>query len=292
MDNKKLGRGLDAIFNNTAQTQGDIPLNILDEPTVKKEVVNINISEIHPNRYQPRVNFVAERLEDLKQSIKNEGVIQPVLVRKSDIGYELIAGERRFRASKELNYTSIPAIVISADDTKALQLALIENIQRDNLNAIEKAKAFQMLIDKFKLTQEKIADYVTMERSSISNFLRLLELPIEIQDMVSRETISMGHARALLGIESKSMQHLIAQRVIGEHLSVRQVENIVTRIKTGKFKVTKKQNPQITELEDQLRKVYGTRVAIKKSRKKGHIMIEFYTDSDFDRIFGLLKNAK
>ncbi len=278
----KLGRGLDFLLSKENLRPSD------DQQTV----LQIRISQIRPNRLQPRKDFDDESLGELMDSIAANGIIQPVIVRRDADNYELVAGERRWRAAQRLKMEYIPAILRDVDDAQALEIALIENIQRQDLNPIEKATAYKELIERFALTQDQAATKLGMKRSSVANMLRLLELPQDIQGMVSRGTISMGHARAILGLSDVQEQRRLARRIQKEQLSVRHVEKYVSQYQKpegerGALPETPKP-PHIRDLEDRLRTALGTRVTIVDNRGRGKIIIDFFSTDDFDRILDKL----
>ncbi|MEW6608401.1 MAG: ParB/RepB/Spo0J family partition protein [bacterium] len=270
-----LGKGLDALL-----------------PEVKIEGENIReikISEIMSSRYQPRRYFDAEKQKELADSIREKGIIQPVLVRTSKDGYELIAGERRLQAAKSIGLERIPAIVKDVVDSEALEIALIENIQRQDLNPIEEADAYQRLIREFNLTQEDLAKEVGKDRTTVTNTLRLLKLPPEIQEHVSTGIISMGHARAILSLEVEAQQLEASEKIIKKGLSVRETEELVKRMKKMSVSHETSQPPEpdatILACEEDLMRALGTKVRIKQeSKEKGKIEIEFYSYSDLERI--------
>ena len=238
--------------------------------------------------------YSPERLRELIASIKEKGVIQPVLVRPKEDGYELIAGERRLRAVKELGFKQLPVIIKDVEDAEALQLALIENIQREELNPLEEAQAYQQLINEFGHTQEKVARVVGRDASSVSNTLRLLKLPPEIQTALRQGMISMGHARTILAIKGLVEQERIFKRTIARRLSVRELESIVTRRlgSAAKRKRFVSRDPHLVALEEQIQRILGTKVRIMARRKRGKIVIEYYSDADLERILKLLKSTK
>ncbi|MCK4423585.1 MAG: ParB/RepB/Spo0J family partition protein [Candidatus Omnitrophica bacterium] len=278
MSKRGLGKGLSAL---------------IPESSVNKEkagALEIKITEIAPNQHQPRKEFHQERLNELIDSIRSQGVIQPVLVRKKEKGYELIAGERRWRAAKELGLEKIPVIIKEATDDQSLAISLIENIQRENLNPIEEAKAYQRLAHEFNLTQEEIAAKVGKDRTSVANITRLLKLPAAIQENVSRGTLSMGHARALLSIDNLKKQINLSKSIISKGLSVREAENLVNRVKTGKPKtLAHSTDPLVRNIEEEMQRLFGTRVRIFQGKKRGHIRIEYYRQEDLERILNLLE---
>ena len=277
MEPSRLGRGLDAILG-----RGD------QEPD-GQQILDIPVADIRPNPNQPRGDFDPETLAELVDSIRRNGVLQPIIVRPEGDSYQLIAGERRWRAAIEAGLPTVPAIVRAATENESLELALIENIQRQDLNPIEEAKAYKELIERFALTQEEAAARVGKKRSSIANMLRLLDLPQDIQDAVSRGTLTMGHARALLALPDRAEIRRLAARIQREDLSVRQTERIVQdRLRRAKPSRTDHgpKPPHITDLEAKLRTALGTRVTIStnKTSTKGRITIDFFSDDDFHRI--------
>lgn len=280
MQKKVLGRGLSALMPEKPVDAG-------------AKVVNLKIADIRESEFQPRQETSREKMAELVASIKEKGVIQPVLVRPRKGGYELIAGERRMRAAKELGFTQLPAIVKDADDAETLQLALIENIQREELNPIEEAQAYQQLIAQFGFTQEKIGQMVGKNPSSISNTLRLLKLPQEIQTALRKGMISMGHARTILGLKGFAEQDRIFQRTMAQQLSVRELETLVSkRVATGRRKRSLTRDAHMVALEEQLQRVLGTKVRIIAGRKRGKIVLEYYTNNDLERVINLLKSIK
>lgn len=262
-----------------------------------KDVTRLDILKVFPNKSQPRINFSPEEMSKMVESISENGILQPIIVRPVKNGYEIVAGERRWRAAKEVGLKEIPVVIKNIDKEKAIELALIENIQREDLNSIEKAKAYNYLILNYGFKQEDVAKRLSIDRSSVANIVRLLELPEEVQDNVSRGTLSMGHARALLGIKNRKMQNEISSRVEKEGLSVRQVETIVSNLKNHDLespeskpesKYVKKKSPVILDLEDRLRNSLKTKVSLAETGGRGKIMIEFYDNKQLEHILGLL----
>lgn len=280
-----LGKGLEALIPQMAQDFND-------------EIVHISLSDLKPNPYQPRNIFNEDKLEELVSSIREHGVIQPIVVRKRVAGgYEIIAGERRYRASLRLNLDSIPAIVKEFSDKDAMEIALIENLQREDLNPIELAEAYSKYMDLFSLTQEQLADRVGLSRSHVANYLRLLNLPADVRDDVSRGTISMGHAKVLLSLNNQSVLYQIISRIKSEDLSVRDTEALVSNAinvpretksdkKDSKIAIV---NPQIKSIEEEMREILGTQVRVKDKRGKGKIEIDYYDENDLTRIISILK---
>jgi ParB family chromosome partitioning protein len=276
MAKRALGKGLEAL----------IPTLSVEEE--KERVVLIPVEKIQLSPNQPREKLNIQKLKELISSIQEKGVIQPILVRKVNSGYELISGQRRVEASKKLGYQNIPAIVKEVPEEEALELALIENIQREELNPIDEAKAYKVLLEKFKLTQEEIARRVGKDRTTITNTLRLLNLPEVVQENVSRETISPGHARALLRLTQPHQQILLMNRIIREGLSVRKTENIVKRGLKERAKKQTEETEFISPLEEKLRDFFKTKVKIVQKRGKGELRIEFYSYQELERLLHLI----
>ena len=289
---KGLGRGLGALIKDEAPT--DTPIAPQDNG-----VLRVAIESITRNRRQPRQTFDEDALADLTASVKEHGVLQPLLVRPDGNGYELIAGERRLRASGAAGLSKVPVIVINATDGDSLELALIENLQRENLSIIEEAEGYRELAVEFNLTQEEIADRVGKARATITNALRLLTLPDEVKAMLANNRISTGHAKVLLGLEIEKEQILVARRAVEEGLSVRNLEKLVQRTKNAprKPRTAKSDLPasHIGYLSDQLHAYFGTSVRIQPCRTyangkkgKGSIEIDFFTNEDLERVLSLL----
>ncbi|MDD5477282.1 MAG: ParB/RepB/Spo0J family partition protein [Candidatus Omnitrophica bacterium] len=284
MERRALGKGLAAL----------IPEKVVDNTVHKEEVIYVQSGQIKPNPFQPREDFDPQSIEELAQSIKEKGVIQPLLVRCKGDNYELIAGERRLRAANSLGLKDIPIIVRDVNDQDSLELALIENIQREGLNPIEEAHAYQHLIDKFQVSQEKISEVLGKARVSITNTLRLLKLPHEIQEEMKKGRISFAHGRALLEIEDANDQRRLTQDIISKGLSVRELENLIKskRPKSIKRNIGLGQRePIVAVLEEQLQHALATKVRISKRKKRGHINIEFYSQEDLQRIVNVIKGA-
>ena len=280
---KALGRGLDALFPD---------IGIIETKT--RDYFQCDIDVIRPNRYQPRRNFSEDELTELSRSIKKQGVLQPLLVRKNNNGYELIAGERRLRASKMAGLSQVPVVVREISETELLEASIIENIQREDLNPMEEAEAYRRLIEEFKLTQEQVAERVSKSRSAVANFIRLCQLPQPIKDCLAESTLSMGHARALLGADTTAQQNRAWQVVMSKGLSVRETESLVKRLKSEKNK-KKKRTPGSDEiyfhtLAEDLSRRFGTKVCIKRKGQKGKVEIDFYSNDDLDRLLNLFQN--
>lgn len=277
---KRLGRGLDALIPSLSVNDDD-------------KVVEVALSNLRPNPYQPRKSFDDDAIRELAESIKQHGVIQPIIVRSVLKGYEIIAGERRFRASQLCGNATIPAVVRNFSDQQVMEIALIENLQREDLNAIELALAYQALVDKFDLTQEELSMKVGKSRSHIANFLRLLTLPEEIKDHVSRGTLSMGHARALVGVKEEARKRELAQLTIANEWSVRDLEEAIQKLDQKapqkKKASAKKRDPYIEELEESLREQFKTTVKIKQQKDKGKIELLYYNKQDLERLLELMR---
>lgn len=279
MERRALGRGINALIPEHEEEKGE-------------KISYVPVEKIKPNPFQPRENFDPQGLEELTQSIKEKSFLQPLLVRRKGDDYELIAGERRFRAAKALDIKEIPVIIREAEDIDSLELSLIENIQRQDLNSIEEARAYQYLIDKFELTQERISEILGKSRVSVTNTLRLLKLPLEIQDEMRQGRISYAHGRALLELEDPNQQRFLAQQVISHSLSVRELETLIKtkRKKIGRSKVSQSgRDPYVVTIEEQLQHALATKVRITKKKKRGHILIEFYSQEDLNRLFNKLR---
>lgn len=269
-------------------------------PTTSEELLEIDIDLIEPSPAQPRTHFDEERLEELAQSIRSNGIVQPLLVRRRGARYQLVAGERRWRAAQRAGLQRVPAVVRAIPDDKLLELALIENIQRQELNAIEEAHAYKRLIETLGLTQETVAQRVGRDRSFVTNYLRLLRLPDDIQRLVEEEKLSMGHARALLGVDDADIQRRVARNIIDQSLSVRETERAIKRIIAGASPAMatmpppKRDDANIRAAENKLRRRLGTQVRVLPSQTGagGKIEIEYYNDSDLDRLYQLLNASQ
>ena len=280
-----LGRGLDALI------PGIEPID-----NRSNNFIMCDIELIRPNRYQPRLRFSEKELIALTESVKEQGIIQPILVRKDEHGYELIAGERRLKAAKRAGLTQAPAIVREISDAELLELSIVENIQRENLNPMEEAEAYHCLMKEFGLTQEQVAARVGKSRSSVANFLRLPNLPEEIKNSILDGNISMGHARAILGVENSAQQRAIWRLVISKNLSVRQTEDLVKSTREKKQKPDTKEPTSediyFSGLSEDLSRHFGARVRINRRGEKGKVEIEFYNNEDLNRLIELLKSRQ
>jgi ParB family chromosome partitioning protein len=322
MTKKALGRGLDALINGGVVRSVAVepphvevaiappaptatvaqPLGVLPPTGPASGIRHIGIDTIERSPFQPRTDFDREQLRELADSIKQRGVIQPLLVRPIQTvapqvegarRYELIAGERRWRAAREAGLTTIPAIVREASDEEALEIALIENLQREDLNPIEEARAYDQLATQFKLTQEQIAEKVGRSRAAVANSTRLLGLPAEVQTWVADDRLSVGHAKAILGLASPTEQRLVAERVLKRSLTVRETEQLVEQLK-GESKVRSRvltatvKSAHVLAIEERLQQKLGTHVNIHHGKKKGRIEIEYYGNDDLARVLGIL----
>jgi ParB family chromosome partitioning protein len=276
-----LGKGLGALIPDISAA-GDMEGDYFD----------CQISLIRPNRYQPRKKFKEEELATLSASIKEQGIIQPLLVRKLADGYELVVGERRLRAAKLAGYRDVPCVLKVLSEKQVLEMSLVENIQRENLNPMEEADAYHRLMAEFELTQEEAAIQVGKSRSAVANFLRLRQLPEPIQESIVDGLLSMGHARALLGISNKAQQSAVWRAVVSKELSVRETEALVNRVKkeSGDIRKRKEGSDEIyfTNISDELSRSFGTKVRIRRRGQKGKVEIEFYSNEDLDRLLHLL----
>jgi len=283
---KSLGKGIDALFQDLAG---------LETVDVKKdEVLELSLNELRPNPYQPRKTFDEVSLQELANSIEQSGVFQPIIVRKSAVkGYEIIAGERRFRASKLAKKETIPAIIREFDEESMMQVAVLENLQREDLNPLEEAEAYDMLMKNLKLTQAEVAERLGKSRPYIANYLRLLSLPKLVKEMMQDERLSMGQARTLLGLKNKEQILKLANRCVKENLTVRQLEQLVSTMNESKDKkkvprIVKEKPYYLRESEDRLMDKFGTSVEIHEKKGKGKIEIEYLSQSDLTRILDIL----
>ena len=281
---KALGKGLEQLFNDEGLNFDTIENSIIEEAKTNDQIVEINLSELRANPYQPRKNFDEEALNELALTIKEHGVFQPIIVKKSIKGYEIIAGERRFRASKLAGMQTIPAIVKDFSDEEMMQIALLENLQRENLTSIEEAKAYKSIIESMNITQDELAKKVGKSRSHVTNILGLLKLPASVQDMVLYNKLSMGHARVLSKLDDPKTIEDLAQRVITEDLSVRKLESLVYDNEEKEVKTKKSSNNEYKYMEDFLKEKLGTNVKINNNK----ISIKFSNVQDLNRILEIM----
>lgn len=303
MENKALGKGLSALISQ-GQDKTKMAEQVKDYLKEMNEKVDgiINLApqlvetdKVRFNPLQPRGEYDPESLKELAASIKEKGILQPIMVRPTDGAYfEVVMGERRLRAAKMAGIKLIPALVKEVDDSETLLLALIENIQREDLNVIDEAKAFDRLAQQFHLSQDQIAQAMSKDRTTVANTMRLLKLPAKIQQQIVQQKLSMGHARALLSLNNEEAQLKMATQIIQQSLSVRSVEGLVreTARKTpNKAKHHKPKDPDIASLEDELRRILGTKVTVEDKKGKGKLVIEYYSLNDLDRILDQLRKS-
>ncbi len=279
---RALGKGLEELFSNDIIDYTTVEEQIVNE-TPKEEVVMLKLDELRSNPYQPRKNFDEAALQELADSIKEHGVIQPIIAKKSIKGYEIIAGERRVKASRMVGLTEIPAIVKDFTDQQMMEIALLENLQRENLSAIEEANAYKKLQETLILTQEELAKRLGKSRSHITNMLGLLSLPQNIQEQINNKEISMGHARVLSKLQDENQQQELAKKIVNDGISVRELEKITmepTIIKTNPQRKKEVKNPQYVYLQSELSEKLGTKVVVKKNK----IEISFVNDNDLNRL--------
>ncbi|MCA1054891.1 ParB/RepB/Spo0J family partition protein [Rossellomorea aquimaris] len=279
---KGLGKGINALFQNVQTTQNE------------ENVQEVKLKDIRPNPYQPRKIFDPAAIEELKESILEHGILQPIIVRKTIKGYEIVVGERRYRAATAAKLETVPVVVRELNEQQMMELAVLENLQREDLTPIEEAAAYQLLMDKLKITQEEVAKRLGKSRPHIANHIRLLSLPQPIQELISEGKLTMGHGRALLGLKNKKNLSALVNRILKESLNVRQLEKIVGEMNGNVSRETKKPESNkdvfIKEQESMLRERFGTTVTIKQSKKKGKIELEFFSKEDLDRILELLQD--
>jgi ParB family chromosome partitioning protein len=280
MEKKALGRGLDALLPESSAKP-------LAHP---EDIQTLQVEQILPNRYQPRQRFLADETIQLAESIKKNGMIQPIVVRRKGDGlFELIAGERRLRAAKQAGLQSVPALVRNSSDEQALELALVENLQRSDLNPMEEAKGYHRMMREFDHTQESIAQRIGKDRSTVANLIRLINLPPEVQSLVESGDLTTGHAKVVLGVQGPEAQVRLARRIVEGQLSVRQAEHLAVRAtRAGRARRTVRVPAAYPDLEERLRRRLGTRVNIVKNRSGGKIVLEFYSADELDRLVELL----
>lgn len=298
-----LGKGLDSLIPNKSSNKPSSDskeVNINEEiPENNTDGMFVKINEVEPNREQPRKDFDEDALMELADSIKQFGILQPLLVQKKKDYYEIIAGERRWRAAKLAGIKEIPVIVKNYTDQEIVEISLIENIQRENLNPIEEAMAYKRLLEEFNLKQDEVAERVSKSRTAVTNSMRLLKLSDKVQQMIIDDMISTGHARALLAIDDEDQQYMLANKIFDEKLSVRETEKLVKSLKTPK-KETKNEKTEYTEhvfvyrdLEEQMKNIIGTKVIVSsKANGKGKIEIEYYSEEELERIYDLIMSIQ
>ncbi len=288
-----LGKGLGALIPASAPPETDASA-IAQGP---REYRHVPLDAIRPNRYQPRRNFSGDELADLTDSIREQGIIQPLVVRKDEGGFELMAGERRLRAARAAGLERVPVMVRELTDAQMLEMSIVENIQRENLNPLEEAEAYHRLMSEFGLTQDGIAGRVGKSRSAVANFLRLRRLPVDIRDAVGDGRLTMGHAKALMGTEDTDMQIAACRKVLAGHLSVRQTEELMRDLKNAPPPKPSPAPPHpeearldrhLADVTERLIRRFGTKVQIRRKGTKGRLEIEFLSDEDLDRLLSLL----
>lgn len=276
-----LGKGLNALIPNDA----------LEEKEEDRSKLMISLNKIKANREQPRRSFDNEKILELSKSIKNHGIIQPLILKQEDDSYIIVAGERRWRAAKLAGLKEVPAIIMDLTDKQLLELSLIENIQREDLNPIEEAKAFKKLLNDFNLTQESLSETLGKSRTAITNTMRLLNLDERVQDYIVDGVISEGHGRTLLGLKDSNLQYEIAQKVIDDKISVRELEKLVKSYLIAKVERVPKEEilmPYYKDIREKLENYFGTKVSIERKKNKGKIEIEYYSDEDLQRILEII----
>ncbi|MBR0104098.1 MAG: ParB/RepB/Spo0J family partition protein [Firmicutes bacterium] len=277
------GKGMEALFSKK--------LDSINEGSAQK-VLNIDMEKIQPNPNQPRKRFREKSLKELSESVKNVGVLQPILLRKSDDVYYIIAGERRFRAAKLAGLTEIPAVVKEGDDSEIFLMALVENIQRENLNPIEEAESLKRLMDEFHLSQEETASRIGKSRAAVANSVRLLNLDPRVKNFLSENKISGGHGKALLGVSDKNLQYKLCVKIINEDLSVRAAEDLVKRYTEKKKPAEKKENSPFADFENTMSDALNTKVKIVAGKRKGKIEIEYTNEGDLLRLIERISNPR
>lgn len=289
--NNVLGRGISALISETAPIEE--PQEQVPAADLENTVQYIDINDIKPNRNQPRKNFDTEGIRELADSITEHGIIQPLIVRKSEIGYELVAGERRWRAAREAGLSTVPCIVKEFTDEENALIAIIENMQREDLDPIEEAEGLETMMKEYGLTQEEVSKSVGKSRPYITNSLRLLKLPQDIREKISEGLLSAGHARTLLAVKTRALQEQLCQKIIKDGLSVRETEKLVKDGGKAKRRTAKsRKDPDIIAVEDKLKEIYGTRVAITTNGRKGAVEISYYGRDDLNRIIEMLESVK
>jgi ParB family chromosome partitioning protein len=285
MARKALGRGLEALIPDRVTT-ADEPSGL---PMAGGET-KIPLEDVTPNPYQPRGRFDPEGMKEIIQSVKEKGLVQPILVRPHGEKYQIVAGERRFRAAREAGLKAIPVVIREVEEQEMLEIALIENVQREDLNPVDEADAYRVLSEQFGMTQAQIADRVGKDRSTVANTMRLLRLPEEVRRRVSQGALSMGHARALLGLDSQERQVSLAREIETRKLSVREVEKRVHQLTSGKAApVARRKKPEIADLEERMQRWLGTKVRISERAGRGRLTVEFYSADDLDRVIEVFR---
>ena len=297
---KGLGKGLDSLIpdnrGSRSTTELEVPSKNESESEVTSKEQTLKINMVEPNREQPRKKFEEDGLLELADSIKQYGILQPLLVKRKKDYYEIIAGERRWRAAKIAGIKEVPVIIKEYSDQEIVEIGLIENIQRENLNPIEEAMAYKRLLEEFNLRQDEVAERVSKSRTAVTNSMRLLKLNEKVQQMIIDDMISMGHARALLAVDNKEQQYILANKIFDQKLSVRETEKLIKDIKNPKKPKKKKEadNPFVyKDIEEKMKEVMGTKVNISsKGNGKGRIEIEYYSDKELERMFDMIMSIR
>lgn len=296
-----LGKGLDSLIPNKSNkspssTEKQVAKTEKEEKSTGSGEILVKINEVEPNREQPRKDFDEDSLMELADSIKQFGILQPLIVQKKKDYYEIIAGERRWRAAKLAGIKEVPIIVKEYTDQEIVEISLIENIQRENLNPIEEAMAYKRLLEEFNLKQDEVAERVSKSRTAVTNSMRLLKLSDRVQQMIVDDMISTGHARALLAIDDEEQQYMLANKIFDEKLSVRETEKIVKALKNPKKEVKKVNREHMfvyTNLEEHMKNIIGTKVSVSpKANGKGKIEIEYYSEDELERIYDLIMSIQ
>lgn len=287
----RLGKGLGALIPEKAFNEDDI--------LEKEGIREISLAQIEPNPHQPRQDFHDDTLEELQKSITEHGIIQPLVVVRKDNCYVIVAGERRYRAAKRAGLNTVPCIVRALEDYEIMEIALVENLQREDLSPLEEALAFKALAEEFSLTQQQISEKVGKSRSYVANMMRLLGLPPQLQQLLSDGQLTVGHARALLSLDTSQLQAEVAKQVIKRKLNVRQTEKLIQKIQSEAENVSRETSPEshvenliLKEFEDNLTYNLGTNVKIKHGKKKGYIEIEYYSEEELERLVSILGSTK
>lgn len=292
-----LGKGLDSLITNKVSTK-QLNTGIREKNNIDKPDTMVKISLVEPNREQPRKKFDEDGLLELSESIKQYGVLQPLLVQDKKDYYEIIAGERRWRAAKLAGLKEIPVIIRNLSDQEIVEISLIENIQRENLNPIEEAQAYKRLMEEFHLKQDEIAEKVSKSRTAVTNSMRLLKLCDNVQQMVIDEMISTGHARCLISIENKELQHQLALKIFDEKLSVRETEKLVKKVLQNKEETQKEERDRsldyiYQDIAEKMKQIFGTKVEIhQKNKNKGKIEIEYYSNDELNRLLEMIQTIQ
>jgi len=289
-----LGKGLSALFEDMDIEVTDVR-NVRNRDDIDENGIHfLDINSISPNRKQPRKNFDDEKIDELAKSIEAHGILQPIMVRKTGEGYEIVAGERRWRAARKAGLKKVPSILRNLTEEQNMLVSIIENMQREDLNPMEEAEALSQMIITYGLTQEQISKSVGKSRPYITNALRLLKLPVEIQELVTLGKLSMGHARAVIGIEDKKIQLELARYAAKEEISVREMEKL-SKANNGKAKakpLKRRKSAEITSVEEELKEIFGTKIQVKFAGKKGKIEIQCYSKEELDRIIDLIRSLR